>query len=210
MSVALRVEVPIASFRQSRAREYAETYAAPPPATVYGMLLSLVGETDRYRYLGSRLAIGLLSCPQRSTVVRTFRRYKKKDIADASNARPDYQALLAGLQLAVWISPGQCEADPALPEHVRTALDRPDEIERFGGLCLGESHDLVDTVEYLPAEDTSVCPQWLEQDADGLLTLPVWVDHVGSQRTRWRRFSLADPAAQYEPPETAWVAIQRD
>ncbi|WP_422387114.1 CRISPR-associated protein Cas5 [Aphanizomenon flos-aquae] len=34
--------VPIACFRQSPAREYAETYPVPPLSTVYGMLLSLV------------------------------------------------------------------------------------------------------------------------------------------------------------------------
>ena len=32
--VALQVEVPIASFRQSHAREYMQTYPVPPPATV--------------------------------------------------------------------------------------------------------------------------------------------------------------------------------
>jgi CRISPR-associated protein Cas5t len=80
--LALEVEVPIACFRQSRAREYAETYPVPPPSTVYGMLLSMVGEMDRYKHCGTRLAIALISHPQKSTVIRTFRRFKKKDIHD--------------------------------------------------------------------------------------------------------------------------------
>ncbi len=52
MTIALKVEVPIACFRQSRAREYIETYPVPPPSTVYGMLLSLLGEVDRYKHCG--------------------------------------------------------------------------------------------------------------------------------------------------------------
>lgn len=60
-TIALKVEVPIACFRHSRAREYAETYPVPPPSTVYGMLLSLIGETDRYKHCGTQLAIALIT-----------------------------------------------------------------------------------------------------------------------------------------------------
>lgn len=92
--IQLQVEVPIACFRQSWAREFAETYPVPPPATVYGMLLSLLGEWDRHRYCGSQLAIALLSQPQLSTVIRTLRRFKTKDIQHPNNARPDYSLLI--------------------------------------------------------------------------------------------------------------------
>ena len=93
-TLALQIEVPIACFRQSRAREYAQTYPAPPPSTVYGMLLSLVGEMNRHKHCGVKIAIALVDKPQKSTVVRTFRRFKKKDIHDPVNTRPDYQDLL--------------------------------------------------------------------------------------------------------------------
>jgi len=89
MTIRLQIEVPIACFRQSRAREYAETYPVPPPSTVYGMLLSIVGEMDRYKHCGVRLAIAMLEPqPEKSTVIRMFRRFKKKDLHDPSNARP--------------------------------------------------------------------------------------------------------------------------
>lgn len=78
MTIALRVEVPIASFPISRSREYLETYPVPPPSTVYGMLLSLVGETDRYRHCGVKLAIAMLSEPQKSITLRKLHRFKKK------------------------------------------------------------------------------------------------------------------------------------
>ena len=49
------VTVPVACFRKGLAREYLETEPLPPPATCYGFLLSLVGETDRRRHVGVRV-----------------------------------------------------------------------------------------------------------------------------------------------------------
>jgi len=208
MMIALRVEVPIACFRQSRAREYAETYPVPPPSTIYGMLLSIVGETDRYKHCGTKLAIAMLSHPARSTLIRTFRRFKKKEITDPSNARPDYQELLTNIQFALWIRAGQDLAEPTLQERLQAAFAHPETIDRFGGLCLGESRDLVDGVMLLPEIYQRESLQWLVHDEDGLLTLPYWVDHVGSRGTQWLRYSLQDSSDQWHPPDSAWTEIQ--
>jgi len=59
------VSVPIASFRVAQAREYWETYPCPPPSTVYGMLLSLVGEQNRLAHRGAEIALAITSDPQR-------------------------------------------------------------------------------------------------------------------------------------------------
>ncbi len=207
MSVTLQVEVPIACFRQSRAREYAETYPVPPPSTVYGMLLSTLGETNRYKHCGTQLAIALLSEPEKSTVLRTFRRFKKKDLHDPSNARPDYQELLTDIQFMVWVASGTDAAQPTLPKRLQSAFTNPETVNRFGGLCLGESRDLVNAITLLPENYQGESLRWLVQDEDGLLTLPVWVDHVGSQGTRWRRYSLQE-LSQKQPPEHSWTVIQ--
>lgn len=206
ISVALQVQVPIACFRQSRAREYAETYPVPPPSTVYGMLLSSVGETDRYKHCGTQLAIALLSEPEKSTVLRTFRRFKKKALHDPSNARPDYQELLTDIQFVVKVASGTDAAQPTLPERLQLAFTNPETVNRFGALCLGESRDLVNAVTLLPENYQGESLRWLVQDSNGLLTLPYWVDHVGSQGTRWRRYSLE--ISQGQPPERAWTTIQ--
>ena len=208
--LALRVEVPIACFRQSRAREYAETYPVPPPSTVYGMLLSRVGEMDRYKHRGVKLAIALLSKPEKSTIIRTFRRFKKKDIHDPTNARPDYQELLTDIEFVVWVEAGTDKVKPTLPERLQIAFDNPASINRFGGLCLGESRDLVNSVQPLKEKDQQKFLQWLEQNEDGLLTLPYWVDHVGSRGTRWQRYQLLKPSNQWQPSELAWTVIQSD
>ncbi len=206
--LALEVEVPIACFRQSRAREYAETYPVPPPSTVYGMLLSMVGEIDRYKHCGTRLAIALISQPRKSTVIRTFRRFKTKNISDPKNARPDYQELLTDIRFITWIDAGEDRSHPTLPERLQMAFTNPASIHRYGGVCLGESRDLVNHASLLPENyQGNYKLQWLLRDEDGLLTLPYWVDHVGSQATRWHRYVLHELPV-YHPPEKAWTEIQ--
>lgn len=206
MFTALKIEVPIACFRQSHAREYIETYPVPPPSTVYGMLLSLVGEMDRYKHCGVGLAIALLSEPRKSTVIRAFHRYKTRNVHDPSNVRPDYQELLTNIQFIVCIKAGKDTARPHLATRLQQALTNPASVCRFGGLSLGESRDLVNAVTLVKGlcEEST---QWLIQDDNGLLTLPYWVDHVGSQGTRWLSYMLQRAGPQ-EPPDLPWTEIQ--
>lgn len=201
------VTVPVACFRKGLAREYLETEPLPPPATCYGFLLSLVGETKRSRHIGCRVAPVLLSKPPTSVVLRTVWRVKKTPLGSSGNTRPDYQQLLTGVKLLIWLdSSGEMEG--RLEDRVRTALTTPSDISRFGGLSLGESTHLVD--EVLPWERAKdrhagqsgraflVAPK-------GRLTLPVWVDHVGSAGTRYETGNLeevslsAAPAAERLP-----------
>ncbi|GEM_PF-210483 len=76
----LFVSVPVAGFRVGYAREYWETYPCPPPSTVYGMLLSLVGESNRLVHQGAEIALALVSTPARSVVLRTLWRVKEKNL----------------------------------------------------------------------------------------------------------------------------------
>lgn len=206
MAVMLKIEVPIACFRQSHAREYLETYPVPPPATVYGMLLSLVGETNRYEHCGTRLAIALLSEPQKSRVIRTLHRYKKQNIHDPSNIRPDYQELLTDIRLLVCVDAGTDKARPPLTERLQQAFANPASVARFGGLSLGESRDLVNAVS-LVTEFNGESIRWLVQDEEGSLKLPYWVDHVGSQGTRWFRYTFQKPDL-HQLPNSVWTEIQ--
>jgi CRISPR-associated protein Cas5t len=207
MTIALKVEVPFACFRQSRAREYIRTYPVPPPSTVYGMLLSLVGEVDRYRHCGVEIAIALLSQPELSVVLRTFHRVKTLPREDEKNQRPDYQEILSNIELMVWVRQGKEETVPCLRDRVFAAILRPHEINRFGSLCLGESRDLVDAVSIVSEGETEVPCRWLVRDEEGWLTLPHWVDHVGSKGTCWQRYELQEWCVR-QPPEAAWVAIE--
>jgi CRISPR-associated protein Cas5t len=186
--LGLYVTTPIACFRKGLAREYLETEPLPPPATCYGFLLSLVGETNRRRHLGVRVAPVLISRPETSVVLRTVWRVKKTPLGSPGNTRPDYQQLLSGVELAIWLDSDEDAGDEPLEDRVRTCLANPADIRRFGGLSLGESTHLVDEVSSLEQAAPRLASRpgraFLLADR-GRLTLPIWVDHVGSAGTRY-------------------------
>jgi CRISPR-associated protein Cas5t len=209
--IGLFVSVPIASFRVPQAGEYWETLPCPPPATVYGMLLSAVGEPDRLRHDGAEVALALLSAPELSVVVRTLWRVKDRRQAPGmgENRRPDFQELLSNVRLAVWVRTGPVEAArPSLSDRVAAALERPSEVNRFGGLSLGESSHLVDELRALRLADHGE-GRLLLGDAGGDLALPVWPDHVSAAGTRWGQYRVVPTAIGKEPDDLAWTIVRR-
>ena len=192
------VTVPVACFRKGLAREYLETEPLPPPATCYGFLLSLVGETDRRKYIGARVVPVLLNKSPTSVVLRTVWRVKSKPLGSSGNTRPDYQQLLTGVELAIWLESADLE------DRVRNALSSPASVSRFGGLSLGESTHMVDEVclldrvrDRLPAKGRIFLQR---EDKKGRLTLPTWVDHVGSAGTRYATGDLEELPLVPPPP----------
>jgi CRISPR-associated protein Cas5t len=207
--IGIYLSVPVAGFRAPHAREYFETLPVPPPSTVYGMLLSLVGEEDRYRHQGAELAIALLSQPALSVVLRTTWRIKdrKQGPGMGTNRRPDFQELLTGLRLAIWLQPGHEEgATPSLFQRVGGVLASPASSRRFGALALGESTHLVDELRLLRPGDLSHARPLLA-DPDGDLSLTLWPNHVGSSGTAWGQYRLEGAMDGESPPERAWIII---
>lgn len=210
-TLSLFVSVPIASFRVPQAREYFETLPCPPPSTVYGMLLALVGEPNRLLHLGAEIAVAMVGTPEHSVVLRTLWRVKAKETGPGigENKRPDFQELLTGIRLAVWVRAGAAEAaNPFLAERLRHTLAAPATANRFGGLSLGESTHLVDEVRALRAADGHE-GQFLVRDPRGNLALPVWPDHVGSIGTVWGQYRLVTSSLAAEVPTEAWTTIKR-
>ncbi len=208
------VSVPVACFRRGLAREYLESEALPPPSTCYGFLLSLIGETDRLRHIGCRVAPVIRGSPARSTVLRTVWRIKKNKVrmGDGNNRTPAQQELLTNVLLLLWLdSTDERGEPPFLEQRVENALTHPETLQRFGGLSLGESTHLVNEVNIFPGSEEETGSIFVCVDR-GRLTLPVWVDHVGSEGTRYvtgdlRSVPLTPPnRAQLpliEPPEKA-------
>jgi CRISPR-associated protein Cas5t len=207
--IALKVEVPVACFRDSRAREYIATYPVPPPSTVYGMLLSTVGEENRFRHCGVKLAIAMLSETAKSRVIRKVRRFKIRDINSSKNSKPDYQEILTGIKFVVWIDGSEDKSIPNLAERLHNATADQSSIVRFGNICLGESRDLVNSIDLLTSDLQQGSLKWLAQDEYGELTLPYWVDRLGSKLTRWRRYTLVK-SVDWEPPIVSWTRIQAE
>ena len=207
--ITLRIEVPYASFRKSYARSFAETYPLPPPATVYGMLLSLVGERFRRRHVGVRLAFAYKRVPQIATTLRKLSRYKygvPGKQARLGNA-PDFIETLCGIDFLCWVdSSGERVTGQTLEQRIVTALTIPASIDRYGVLCLGLSDDAVNDVRLCE----TIEGEWyrLVPDNMGAIELPVWVDHVGAANTRWQRYQLDTHATMVTAPTfDQWTEI---
>ncbi len=187
--IALELSVPVACWRKGRAREFLESELLPPPATCYGALLSLVGERDRERHRGCRVGAGLLETPATSVVLRTLWQIKDRRTpqGNGQNAGPDFQQLVLDARLVVWCDSSE-EPDAGgerLEPRVLRALREPWTVERFGGWCLGESTHLINDVRLLPdSRPPGECSTFVDEP-EGTMTLPVWVDHVGSRGTRY-------------------------
>lgn len=202
MSNLLYLECPCTSFPRSFARDYKETYRYPPPSTVYGLLLSLVGETDLTAHLGVNLAIGIIGDdPSISHIVRKQRHHKfvrdSKVIAKhgegvypTSNfSKPNHQELLTGLRVALQIDSSEESKSVKLAERVAIALSTPERINRFGGLSLGESWALINGIRSYREADGVI--RWWVKDNRGLINLPVWIDRKTGQGT-FQRFRWGD------------------
>lgn len=223
----LYVEVPYASFRKSFARSFAETYPLPPPATVYGMLLSLVGERFRRRHVGVRLAFAYKcrkhdepcegAClPRVATTLRKLSRFKY-GVGTKGGAKPDFVEILCGIEFLCWVDSsaeaggtmrangeGEHNTVPKLEERIVAALEAPRGVGRYGVLSLGLSDDVVNDVRLCQ----TVEGKWhrLLPDDMGVTELPVWVDHTGSAWTRWQRYRLEEVGAALvtEPGSIDW------
>lgn len=118
-------------------------------------------------------------------------------------------AIKAGSPPTLCFSSEESGGNVSLEQRTSEALTHPEQVERFGGLSFGESTHLVDEVKSFNGDASRVGATFLLAD-QGRLTLPVWVDHVGSEGTRYVTGDLLplplvapDPGRlpKIEPPE---------
>jgi CRISPR-associated protein Cas5t len=191
----LYLECPCTSFPRSFARDFKETYRYPPPSTVYGMLLSLVGEVNMLAHSGVKLAIGIIgNDPPISRIVRKQRHHKfgAKHLGtypSSQFSKPNHHELLTDVRFVVQIDSSEETAMVKLADRVAIALSTPEQISRFGGLSIGESWAMLNGVRAYREEDGAI--RWLIQDKRGLIGLPIWINRETTQGT-FSRFSLAD------------------
>jgi CRISPR-associated protein Cas5t len=163
-----------------------------------------VGEENRYRYINTRLAVAVTRTPEVSTVLRTAWRIKFKTVLPGleKNRTPDYQEILTGLEIGIWVEEGK------LASRILELAQDPEAVVRYGGLSLGESRDLVDEVKLSPQWPEGEKGRWLVRDARGNHPLPVWVDHIGSKGTRWEQFRVREQVLQTPPrDDLRWITI---
>lgn len=208
--ITIQVQAPFATFRKSFARSFAETYPVAPPATVYGMLLSLAGERFRQEHEGVRLAFAYRSVPRIATTLRKLSRYKygvpgkQVQLGHA----PDYIQTACGLDFLCWVdSSDESRQENRLEERITLAIEHPERVTRYGVLSLGLSDDLADVrlCEESPGDWHALLPR-----SDGPLDLPVWVSHVGAIGTYWNRYELSESGPLTEfPSEDHWTRMIR-
>ncbi|MEM8641361.1 MAG: type I-MYXAN CRISPR-associated protein Cas5/Cmx5/DevS [Cyanobacteria bacterium P01_G01_bin.54] len=208
MTPILYLDCPCTSFPRSFARDYKETYRYPPPSTLYGFLLSLVGEEDLMAHLGVKLAIGIIGedAPI-SRIVRKQRHHKfsKQHLGEYGSAKfskPNLQELLTDLKVVLKLDSSEENREMTLEDRVAIALSSPEQLSRFGGLSLGESWAMVNGIRTYRPEDGAV--RWLKPDSHGLIALPKWIDRTTTRGT-FERFTLTDSD---ERDESFWVKIE--
>ncbi len=206
-TICLYVSIPIACFRAPYARTFAESLPLPAPSTVYGMLLSMVGEKDRYQHTGTYIAVGLINDPEHSIVLRKMWKIKQNYLLPGlnENAGPGHQELLIGTELYVWINKGEDNNEVPLYNKIQNAFSNPKSVQRFGSLCLGESTHLVNDIRYSKKTDKETF-QLLKPVDLGDLSLPIWPDHVGSFTTKWKQFVLEERSST-DINETDFIKI---
>lgn len=191
----LYLDCPCTSFPRSFARDYKETYRYPPPSTVYGLLLSLVGEADLTVHVGVKLALGIIGDdPPVSRIVRKQRHHKFSrshlgTYPTSKFSKPNHQELLTDVRAVVKIDSGEETASVQLTERVAIALTTPEQITRFGGLSLGESWALINGIRSYRETDGPI--RWLVKDNRGLISLPIWIDRKTTRGT-FQRFRLGE------------------
>lgn len=137
-------------------------------------------------------------------------------LGSGTNARPDYQQLLASVELIVWLdSSEERNSGPSLEERVQTVFANPSVVDRYGGLSMGESTHLVDEVgpleKYLQSGRFRKLTSKPRAQAfllaeRGRMTLPVWVDHVGSVGTRYVTGDLKEMDSLAQEPSLEEMA----
>lgn len=221
--ITLHIEVPYASFRKSYARSFAETYPLPPPATVYGMLLSLVGERFRRRHEGVRLAFAYKcrcddesyklrgtnedcqdKClPRIATTLRKLSRYKygvPSKQSKLGNA-PDFIETLCGIEFLCWVnSSEEMPSEDGRPKDDGSSLEKRIVEAIQAPANIDRYGVLCLGLSDDAVNDVRLCDningEWhrLLPSNTGTMELPVWVDHVGAAQTRWQRYELETEA----------------
>lgn len=174
----LRLEVQTATnYRDADANTCFFSYPLPPPSTVYGCLLSMVGEMNPYAHSGVKLGVGVEHPqPQQTKVIGKNRRWKVSDFESGMNSKPDYVYLVHNPLVWVAIDSEFENREDSLEKRVQQA-SATHSSRRFGPWTLGDSENLIDWFEPLDSFPDSVW--WLARNDFGSLRLPTWISQKG-------------------------------
>lgn len=207
-AIAIAVDVPECTLRLTRSNQNIKTHTVPEPNRVYNLVLSLIGEVDKRKHIGTRIAIAVLENPTVSRIIRKIRKHKVNEENSLENSTPEYQEVASGLKFVAHI-----QSEPGLIAKISQALTTPEEINRFGNLCFGESRDLINEVVLYNPNQTSVNKyntfphQWVIPSDSGEHFLNHWIDHSNKSPSSAFSRNYTLELGGTTPPDTAWITI---
>lgn len=221
----LRVRAPFAAFRGFQAGVYRASAPVMPPSTAYGLVLNLAGiemrdptpsvtTLIRTDLPPLRIAVGLLSTPERSTLYQQLHSYpvgaSGKELKEKTHGAK------------FWITPVRREflteyegmigvetADEALLLRVREGLRGELPELRYGLPFAGDNNLLFDRIDIVgePPAGTRWYARMRPDDPPrkGSCRLTVSINRADNSRTTSLLFAPSEAVSS--PPEQAWVSV---
>ena len=169
--IQIYIEAPVASFPRRFAHDYKETYLYPPLTTVYGCILSLIGELDISVYPMDSIDVGVINkYPAISSVCVKQRnnaytpggkhaKIRKKSYSPgvypaSFYSKPNIKEIVVGTKIVVQINNE--------PLAARVLYSLHSGCDRFGILSLGESSAMVNCIREYRPEDGEIL--WLPRN----------------------------------------------
>jgi CRISPR-associated protein Cas5t len=219
----LRVRAPFAAFRGFQAGVYRASAPVMPPSTAYGLVLNLAGIEMRDPTPGVttliraglpalRMAVGLISTPERSTLYQQLHSYP------VGASGKELKAKTHGAKF--WITPVRREllvdydgmigvetSDETLLQQIRLGLRGELNSPRYGLPFAGDNNLLIDRIDLI---DEPPPTRWYlrmlpdDPPRKGSCRLTVGINRTDNSRTSTL---LCAPVAtsQSFPPEAAWI-----
>lgn len=214
MSIIIQITAPIASNRKAYANNYGESYSYISPITVYGFLLSLVGEHNIKAHENVQLAFAYKNKPEKSRLIKKQTKIKlgilgkafsKKDSRDVEGLTPDYIEKLSDVNMICSIDSSREIGTKKLEERVVEAIKHPENIFRsVGVLSLGTSDDLIDDLYLL---DSILGEKLLKlvPNKRGKFEMPIWLNHLYGIGNKFQRYLVKETTEGFL--ENDYVAI---
>lgn len=223
-TIWLRIRAPFAAFRGFQAGVYRSTSPVMPPSAAYGLILNLAGiemrgplsnvTTEIREGLPRlRLAIGLISIPERSTIYQQLHSYP------VGGSGKELKEKTKGAKF--WITPIKREIltdydgiigvqtdDLDLLNRIRAGLRGEYQDSRYGLPFAGDNNLLIDRIELL--EEPLASTHWYSRlsvndtPRKGSCRLTVGINRTNNSMTTSLLFA-PEASGLNMPPEQAWT-----
>jgi CRISPR-associated protein Cas5t len=146
--IFLEIEVPNSvSFAPPRSKESCQrTYFIPPPSTVYGCLMSYVGEFNMEKHFDCKVTAGIIAQTKTSSSTLIKAHYPEKSTIF-------YKEEIFGNKFLFVIDSHDEKNKPSLEERIIAVFENPSNSTRKGPWCLGKSSSIINSIHLIKNEN---------------------------------------------------------